>query len=251
MKPDRKKYQLSKEALDSVLKQTDADAKLDLNKKENKGSTFFVVDQDSGEIQIIIPYQYNGSFYAAHFPSPVQLFYKQAIDHISRADSVVKSFEQNIEMVYQQSEESSTKIKMIDSEIFDQFIIHKISCLTSLSSTVEAFANEMIPEDFKILNNKNIEVGKAEIERSWDLKGKLKQVIPKIVSVEEKKYETLVGKFIEMNYLRNEFIHMKFKTDVKNFDPYIENFEKLINLNLQKKLEEVRLLVNLVKPNYL
>lgn len=249
MKPNRKKYQLSEKTLDSVLGQTDAIAKLDLNKNGKAGNTFLVIDQNSGEIQFIIPYKLQGNFYAAHFPSPVQLFFKQSLEHKTKAEAVAATFEENIEWLYCQ-EENSSQIKMVNSDIFDQFIIHKISCLTALISTIEAFSNETIPNNFKILNAKNIEVGKAEVERQWDLKSKLKQVIPKIVTIDSKQYEICVDKFLEMNYLRNEFIHMKFKTDNRNFDPYLDNFRRLINLDLKKSILEVKMLINIVKPNY-
>jgi len=251
MKPNRKKYQLSKETLDSVLNQTSSDTELDLNSNGKKGNTFLLINPETSELQFIIPYKFDGHFYAAHFPNPVQLFFKLAIEHKSKADIVVKSFENNVELEYSQGENSTGKIKMVNSDIFDQFIIHKICCLTALISTVEAFVNENIPEDLKIRNNKNVEVGKFEVERFWDLKSKLKEVIPKTVNLENETYEVLVNKFLEINYLRNEFTHMKFKTDNRNFDPYLDNFKKLINLDLDKTILEVQKLINSIKKSYL
>jgi hypothetical protein len=46
---------------------------------------------------------------------------------------------------------------------------------------VECFVNSVIPESFTTNNSRNVAVGKQEIERRWQIKDKIKVIIPQIV----------------------------------------------------------------------
>lgn len=251
MKTNRKKYTLTQEALESAEKHLIPNGRLNLGKNSKKSNALVAINPSTGELHYIVPYFFNGNYYGAHFPNPVELYYKQAIEHEKLVNSAVKSFEDNIDFVFEQRPPSDFSLKMVNSEIYDLFLVHKISCLTALISTVEAFANEQIPEDFRATDRRNRELGKFEIERYWDIKSKLKNIIPELVPLNLKEYNRMVDAFLEMNTLRNEFVHLKFKTDPSNIDPYLEIFKKLVALDLEEELSKVKALINFIKPAYL
>jgi hypothetical protein len=129
--------------------------------------------------------------------------------------------------------------------------MYKISSITALISTVECFINEIIPEDFTTENKKKEIVGKEIIERHWNLKSKLKTIVPKIKTISDlKEYEIKTNKFLELSKVRNEFTHMKTKLDGKNMDPFLDYFEQLINLDLKQKIAETKNLIELIEPKY-
>ena len=250
MKTKILKYNLSETALKNVIEQTDNNAKLNLRARKSKVS--IIINQDSGELNYIIPFLSNNKFYASHLPNPTSLFFSQAIENEDNVSLIEKSFDKNIVMTYNQGEKSDLEINVLNPEKFNQFLMYKISSITSLISSVESFVNSIIPEEFEIENYKKELIGKSKIEKQWDLKSKLKELVPKIKNIENKiEYLIKVDKFIELSKIRNEFIHLKTKRDEKNLDPFLHYFEELINLNLKVKIEEVKNLINYIEPNYL
>lgn len=250
MRTKKLKYDLSETAIKSVLDQTDSEAKLTFSKMKSK--IFLVINKDTKELSYIIPFLSNKKYYASDIPNPTCLFFSQAIENEENVSIIEKSFEKNIVVVLNQVSKSDLEINLLRPDKFNQFLMYKISSITSLISAVESFLNTIIPENFETENSKNEIIGKSKIERNWDLKSKLKDIVPKIKTIENKtEYNRKINKFIELSQIRNEFIHLKTTKDEKDLDPFLKYFEQLINLNLKEKIEEVKNLINFIEPNYL
>lgn len=100
-----------------------------------------------------------------------------------------------------------------ESEAFD-FIEDTIQSIILAFSAIEAFANEVIPEDYQyacFLKNKTTleTVDKKGIESKISLEEKLDVVIPKVLGVQSLKRDKAWSKFMELKKLRNRIIHMK------------------------------------------
>lgn len=250
MRTKKLKYDLSENALKSFVEQTDNNAILNLSKTKSK--VFLVINKKSKELTYIIPFLLNDKYYASDIPNPTSLFFSQAIENADNVSLIQKSFDKNILVILNQDNNSDLNINLLNPEKFNQFLMYKISSITSLISAVESFINAIIPENFEIENLKKQIIGKSDIERFWDLKSKLKEIVPKIKEIKDtNEYFILIDKFIELSKIRNEFIHLKTKKDEKNLDPFLKYFEILINLNLEIKILEVKKLINYIEPNYI
>jgi hypothetical protein len=73
---------------------------------------------------------------------------------------IEKSFEKNIVVVFNQGSKSNLEINLLRPDKFNQFLMDKISSITSLISAVERFLNTIILENFETENSKNEIIGK-------------------------------------------------------------------------------------------
>jgi hypothetical protein len=253
MKTKPLKYEITTSALENLYEQSvDENAKLDLHRKKDatKGNTFVMIKNDTKEISYIVPIFLNEKFYAGEIPKPTTLFMVQAIEFNKKANELIKDFPNHILMDMKQKD-GKISFQLVDNKIYHLFLMYKISSLTAIISTVESFINEFIPDNFTTENSKGETINKTEIERKWDIKSKLKTIIPKIITIESKdEYLKLSNKFIELSKMRNEFIHLKTATNETNKTPYIDHFELLINVKLDKKIQVIQELINMIKPNY-
>jgi len=248
-------YDLSENTMKSVDKVTDENAVLDLRKerKAKKGNTFLMFNKDTSKVCFIVPFLHENKFYGGKIPKPSSLFLGQAIEFEKKASEYVKSFPNTVEMTLHQNPDpndnpNDNSIYLVREEEYYKFLMYKISSITALISTVECFINEIIPDNFTTENKKKEIVGKEIIERHWNLKSKLKTVVPKIKQIKDlKDYEVKANRFLELSKIRNEFTHMKTKLDGKNMDPFLEYFQQLINLNLKDKIAETKSLIELIE----
>ena len=248
-------YDLSENAMNSVDEVTDENAVLDLckEKKSKKGNTYLMINKDTSKVSFVVPILRQKKFYGGKIPKPSSLFLGQSIEFEKKASEFLNSFPNFVEWTLHQNPDpndnpNDNNIYLIQEQEYYKFLMYKISSVTALISTVECFINEIIPENFTIENKKKEIVGKEIIERHWNLKSKLKTVVPKVIGIRDlKNYEIKTNIFLELSKIRNEFTHMKTKLDGKNMDPFLEYFQQLINLNLKDKIAETKSLLELIK----
>jgi hypothetical protein len=225
---------------------------IDLQKSiiNQKSNTLVLITNNPPEMKYFTPIIYQNALFGSYLPSPVHLFFEQAIEHARTIEELIKLFPKHVEQTLNNN--SKGEFKIINSDLYNSYLIYKISAITSLIMTIECFVNTMIPEDYSYKEKEGKALSKPDIERYITLKQKLKNLIPEIVSIGDvQKYRKLCDKIIEINLLRNEFIHLKTAKTSNNADPFIDHFETLVNLNLKLKIEETKELINLITPNYL
>lgn len=248
---------ISETAMKSVDRATDEKAFLDLSeeRKAKKGSTRVMINKDTSEVSYFVPIIHQEKFYGGKLPKPSCLFLGQSIEFEKKATEYLSLFPKFIECTLHQNPDpndnpNDNNIYLVRDEIYHQFLMYKISSITALISTVECFINEIIPEDFTTENKRREIVGKETIERHWNLKSKLKSIIPIIRKISDlNDYESKTNRFLELSKIRNEFTHMKTKLDAKNMDPFIDYFQQLINLDLNERIVDTKILMNLIEPN--
>lgn len=244
-------YELSKEAITSIESNL-GDGTIDLSKCKNKrkSNSIVIAFKEPPRMNYYTPVIYKNNLYAAFFPNPTHLFFAQAIEHSESADRIVKLFPDNVEFVMNPN--TKDEFNILTSDIYYKYLIYKISSITSLIMTVESFINFLIPESFTYSESSNDKIlNKSDIEKSFSLKQKITVIIPEIISIQNlKDYQKLYNKILEINTLRNEFIHLKTKRDKNNTDPFIDHFESLINLNLNEKINDTKKFIDFLKPDY-
>lgn len=95
-------------------------------------------------------------------------------------------------------------------DFFEKLISHVVFSFTS----IESFANESIPKDFKYSFKKKktgeeITYGKNDIERWINLDEKLSEVLPSIFSVKTPKGTKVWEKYKKLKETRDRIIHLK------------------------------------------
>jgi len=243
-------YELSQGAISSVENNV-GEGTIDLTKSKNKrkSNTLVIVFEEPPQMNFYTPVIYKNELYAAFLPNPIHLFFAQAIEHANSVDKAMKLFPKSIEQKL--NPESKGEFNIIKSDIYNYYLIYKISSITSLIMAVESFVNLIIPDNYEF-NDLDKKFKKADIERFYNLKEKITRVIPEIINISNlNEYQKLYSKVIEVNLLRNEFIHLKTKRDEKNGDPFIDHFESLINLDLNEKINDVKNFINFLRLDYL
>jgi len=123
-----------------------------------------------------------------------------------------------------------------DADAFD-FLEDTIQSIILAFSAIEAFANEVIPEDFQYSHNRKSKItletaDKQRIERHFSLEEKLDQVIPEVLGVRSPKADKSWSKFKVLKKLRDRIIHMKTQ-DRKSSGPENDTlWHELIKLNI-------------------
>lgn len=251
MKVKPLKYKLSQSALRSVTnnaENTSSKFVEDIKQNPKRRSLVLVKQEPTPSLEFVVSLVQKNELFAGTVPLPSSLFYAQAKEFSKQVDRLVSLFPNNVSMRMVADE---SEIKIVHEELYSTFLIYKISSITSLISFVECFVNALIPETFTTTNSKNKIVSKEEIERFWSLKDKLKTIVPQIFEINDKaKYESQYNKFLKINNLRNEFIHMKSTRDRKNMEPFIDHFTDLVNLNLEKSFKDIEKLIELIQPDY-
>ena len=252
-------YELSENTLKSVDKVTDENAVLDFKKdrKAKKGNTYLMINKGTSKLSFIVPIEHQKKIYGGKIPKPSSLFLGQAIEFEKKVSECLDAFPKIVEWTLHQNPDpednpNDNSIYLVREETYYQFLMYKISSITALISTIECFINEIIPENFTTTNKKKELVGKEIIERHWNLKSKLKTIVPQIKNILDfKDYEVKTNRFLELSKIRNEFTHMKTKLDGKNMDPFLDYFEQLINLDLKQTIKETQELIEVIQPKYL
>jgi len=195
----------------------------------------------------MLPIVHKKKLYTALFPSPVHLFFSQAIEHYNLSEVTKKQFDKNVIKTYNPNKLS--EMFEIPDELYNSYLSQKISALTSLMMTVETFLNFLIPENFRLEEDT---VTKYEIERKYSIKQKITKIIPQIIKINNlESYKERYNKILIINDLRNDFIHLKTKKDNRNMDTFVEVFERLVNFNLEEKIYDVKDFVNYLNPDYI
>lgn len=112
-------------------------------------------------------------------------------------------------------------LRQEEEDLFNGFEYYMASVIFAYTA-LESFANEIIPDEYKVellrKDKKCTELySKNQIERNLTLKTKLSEILPEITSREIPKDKLIWNKFIEMEKIRHDIIHMK-SSDRKGLD---------------------------------
>ncbi|MCA1930163.1 hypothetical protein [Rheinheimera sp.] len=102
---------------------------------------------------------------------------------------------------------------LTETDAFD-FLEDTIQSIFLAYAAIEAFANDVIPENFEYAHYRSSEViletaNKAKIQRYISLEEKLDQVLPEVLGVESLKSHKSWSEFKKLKKLRDRITHMK------------------------------------------
>lgn len=243
MELDHKTHKVSDEVIESITSNSSTDKKM----SRNKLGIQVVIIPDTNELKYIVPVEYKGSNFGAFLSSPEKLFLFQANEFSKLSEEIKKTFPMQITISLEQDSDSQPFMSLVNDSVYNEYIGLKISSIALLMMSVESFINTLIPESFEAENSRKAIVGKLEIERHWKLKDKIKDVVPRVKILEDmEEYQNLYSKVIEISLLRNEFVHLKTKSNEKGIDPYLKHFESIVSLNLETAIKDVERLFDYI-----
>jgi hypothetical protein len=126
------------------------------------------------------------------------------------------------------------------------------SCIIFLATSLEAFINQIIPDDYEYqipLKNRTEFYSKSQIQKHHTLRDKFAIILPKSLGMEEiKSHQKLYKNVTELIDLRNDLIHTK---DERGIFKYADFSGRLLNHDFEKSISTVRDAINHFKPNYI
>ena len=140
-------FKVTEQVIDTVEKSThfETDSKKlikDVIKdiKHNGSGHFIAIDPDKKELFSFIPIIENDEFFVSPFPDPIQLYYSLAFTNYQFAEKTRHN------IVFQRGQDRV--LNFVNGYLYNWHLQYKISTIIFLHSTVEAFINYLMPEEF-------------------------------------------------------------------------------------------------------
>jgi hypothetical protein len=256
--PPYPNYQITKKAINNVQKKS-------VKKTESSGLSnklIMVVKFKTGEERVIRsrPVRYLGNLYVAPFPNPVHLFLSVAIEHFNKSEKIKEinfpkcGKKMGDDIYFLDIEENGTH------ECYNNYIKYRSSSIVMLVSSIEAFLNHIIPNDFiyKTVRTKkgkeyNISFSKKKIERgAVSFREKLERIIPKTLDNETFWDELNYHKENILNLYNNRknIIHLKTNAN-DDLETYFDTIDKMLDLEIDSSIKSTIEFMNNVKNDFI
>lgn len=225
--------------------------------KAGKSSHFLGIMPDQKEMFSFIPIIEDNQFFASFFPDPILLYFSLAYSNYQF------SIESRESIVFQKNQDRGAPLNFVNDYLYNWHLKYKISSLIFLHSTIEAFVNYIMPDDFIYKQeiqgkrsdkfHKTVkEYTKEQTERYIQFKDKICLVVPQITQIDfQKDHQKIYDNIINISKLRNDIIHLRTTSQEKNRKYFESVFEKLINVDLFPFVNSVMDFVNQIKPGFI
>ncbi len=205
---------------------------------------------------ILLPVKTENGFIQGIFPDPVLLYLEtaekmlltsQVIIQQGFPDSVIPTIDGETQ-IYDATSDTT-------SGIFNSILQYRICSIIMLHAAVEAFINELIPDDISYpttdKEGNRVYLGKEKV--FWlPFVEKLKKVIPFVKNIDlTGLYPDMVDKIDFISQIRNGFVHLKSESSEVLNQSHSTTFYEMLKLNLEIYFESVHDLIKLLKPGYL
>lgn len=223
--------------------------------KKDEDAKFFGINPDTKEMFSFIPIIDDDKFFISTFPDPVQLYYSLAFSNYQFSIQTRKN-------IVLQKGDSDHFVSFVNSYLYNWHLQHKISTVVFLHSTVEAFLNYIMPDEFiyrqqaegdksKKYVKQTIEYNKEGTEKWIQFKEKLNEVFSQVTNINLRKdHQKIYDKLLKINELRNNLIHLR-SSKSGNAHHFHDAFDKVINLELKTYVLAVKDFLNLVIPDFI
>jgi hypothetical protein len=225
--------------------------------KNGKSSHFIGISPEKKELFSFIPIVEDDQFFVSFFPDPIQLYYSLAFSNYQF------SVEARDSIVIQKNQKAKSPFNLINGYLYNWHLQYKISTIIFLHSTIEAFVNYIMPDDFIFIHeikgaasdkfHRTIkEYNKEQTEKYIQFKDKIGLVVPQITGIDfQKQYQGIYDDILTISKIRNDIIHLRTTSLEKNKRHFESVFEKLINIELHPYVNSVKDFLNIIKPNFI
>jgi hypothetical protein len=202
------------------------------------------------------PVKHKDKTYITAFPNPVHLYLSLALEHNSLSEKIKETKFPKCGKKFG----NDLYILDIDAngthECYNDYIKYRISSIIMLVSSVEAFLNHIIPDDFKytsMRNNKKQEFDKADIESpKISFQEKLTKIIPQYLKNDQFwiNNQDIKNAILDLYEHRRSLIHLKTNSE-KDFDIYFKTIDKMIDFDINSAVNCSISFMNKIKPDFI
>jgi hypothetical protein len=226
-----KKYGVSENILDNVPIVDSQNGNFNKYKKNGKATTWVFIANN--ELKYLQQFNIDNSKFSGFITEPYLLY----LDHSKKISDQVEILKKSLKnkVVDNLKLKDDFELSLLEQETFDDYLILRINFIVILIMSLESFLNNLIP-DLIVFESMN----KQEIENKLSIKQKLKDIVPlfKIIH-NQKEYERKYSEVLRLNDLRNNFVHLKTRTQSNNMDSYLKDFESILRIDTKKEFGSV------------
>ena len=200
---------------------------------------------------------YQDKIFIAPLPNPVHILLNSGIENYNHSVSKLNLLKNDCQL-----DNNADGIHILNigidntNDTFNDLVKFKMMATISLVTSLEAFLNQMIPNDFQYEQTKNgstKKLNKQKIESSLvTFKEKLTTVIDQLLKEPDfsNKNSKIITPIVELYNLRREIIHLK--TNGQNeMGLYFKSIGRLLDIELGHVISTIKTYMNLVQPNFI
>lgn len=216
-----------------------------------------ITEFETGEKRVIRarPVAYQNKLYVTAFPNPVHLFLSIAIEHYYHSEKIKETNFPKCGKAY------GDDIFILDIEengthaCYNDYIKYRASSIIMLVSSLEAFLNHIIPNEFTykaIRKEKSIEFRKKDIESpKITFREKLTEVIPQWLKDPNFwiNNSDVKDKILKLYENRKNIIHLKTNSE-DDFRRYFSVIDKMLDLDIFASVNATIKFMNLVSKDF-
>ena len=212
----------------------------------------------TGEKRVIRsrPIKHEENRYVSAFPNPVHIFLSIAVEHYTLSESIKnenfpkcgKKYGDNLFLL--DIEENGTHT------CHNNYIKYRSSSIVMLVSSIEAFLNHIIPNDFIYKTErkgKPIEFDKIAIESPRiSFSEKLQKVIPQYLESLNKKtnFDKEFKSILSLYKNRRNIIHLKTNAE-DDLKAYFDEIDQMLELDIKESIDNTVNFMNKVKTEFI
>jgi len=200
---------------------------------------------------------YQNEVFIAPLPNPVHLLINVGIENYNNSITILELLKEDCQL---SEDDKGVHILNLDydntNSNFNNLVKFKITAVISLITSLEAFLNQVIPNEFVyngIRKGKPHKFNKKQIESaSISFKEKLTDVMSQLVKKPHfsKQHHKVIDLILQMYAVRRELIHMKTNSE-DWMGLYYKITGSVIDIDLEKAILAVRKYMNIIEPNFL
>ena len=248
----------------SVPKITYADGTLvkhePLEKQSQLTNEIFVIVQLTNGKKIMFnsrTVSYQNKIFVAPLPNPVHLLLNVGIENYNNSISILDKLKEDCQLSEDDKDVHILNLGYDNTNAnFNNLIKFKITAVITLITSLEAFLNQIIPNDFiydGLKKGKPHQFNKKQIESSSiSFKEKLTNVMSQLIEKPyfSKQHSKVINSILELYAVRRELIHMKTNSD-DWMGLYFKITGSVIDIDLEKSILAIRKYMNLIKPRFI
>jgi hypothetical protein len=187
------------------------------------------------------PIKHKDKTYITAFPNPVHLYLSLALEHFNLSEKIKET------KFSKCGKKHGEDLYLLDIDVngthdcYNDYIKYRISSIIMLVSSIEAFLNHVIPDDFKyktIRNNKIQEFNKSDIESpKVSFREKLTEIIPLFLNNAQfwLNDHDVRNTILSLYDHRKNLIHLKTNSQ-KDFDIYFKTIDKMMDFDISSAI---------------
>lgn len=200
---------------------------------------------------------YKNDVFIAPLPNPVHLLINVGIENYNNSITILEHLKEDCQL---SEDDKGVHILTLDYDNtnanFNNLIKFKITAVISLITSLEAFLNQVIPNDFVyngIRKGNPYQFNKRQIESaSISFSEKLTNVMSQFIEKPHfsKQHHKVIESILQLYAVRRELIHMKTNSD-DWMGLYFKITGSVIDIDLEKSILAIRKYMNLIKPKFI